>query len=219
MVALAALAVGLGAFAAPAVAAAEEQAESGFALEASIGARFYMLNTGGTGATGLPNVALPQVGLMAGYKTGRIVLGLGLEFANNTASQAMTIPLTNTVVSQTTSDSSFLIGPEFQAALLRSADNRVELIADVALHFGHQFHEVTTSPATTGTTAATDSNFLLSYAVAPGVRFWAHPHLALQAVTGFGGQAFFDLPVNNNPANGNNSQHGIFTSFGAMGVF
>ena len=213
----AALALGLGALAAPASAIAQEaQVESGFALNPSVGARFYNLGAATGGA--VPNVALPQVGLVAGYKSGRIFLGLGMEFSNNTSSASMNVG-TGTVTT-TTSDSQFLIGPEFQAALLRTSDNRVELIADLALHFGHEFQSTSISPSPPITVnAQTDSNFLLSYVLGVGVRFWAHPHLALQALTGFGGQAFFDLPVDNNPATGNNSQHGIFSSFGALGVF
>jgi len=213
---LGALALGLTVLGAPALAFAEEgQADSGFALEASLGARFGVVATGG-GAT-VDGTTL-QTGLFGGYKFGRLVLGLGLEFANVTSSTAATV--VNQTITTTTSDSSFLIGPELQAALLRTADGRVELIGDLSLHFGHQFHSVSISPtpAVTNNTP-TDSNFLLSYAVAPGVRYWAHPHLALQALAGFGGQAYFDLPVNNNPANGNNSQHGIFSSFGLLGVF
>jgi hypothetical protein len=50
------------------------------------------------------------------------------------------------------------------------------------------------------------------------VRFWAHRHFALQAVTGFAGEAYFDLPVNP-PAMGNNSVHSIYATIGALGVF
>ena len=122
---------------APALASAQEaQTEGGFALEANLGARFYSL---GATTGGLPNVALPTVGLIGGYKLGRILIGLGLELSNNTSNQTMNVGVGQ--VSVTTSDSSFLIGPDFQAALVRTADGRVELIGDLSLHFGHQFHE------------------------------------------------------------------------------
>jgi hypothetical protein len=211
--------VGLAALGAPALASAQEgggpaQVESGFALEANLGARDYFLAAGGSG---LPNISLPTVGLTAGYKFGRILLGLGLEFSNNTSNVTMGTGALQ--ASQTTSDSNFLIGPDFEAALVRTADGRVELIGHISLHFGHQSHVVTDTPSPPPNNNPTPSNFLLSYELAPGVRYWLHSHFAFQATTGFGGQAFFDMPVNNNPATGNNSQHGIFTSFGLLGVF
>jgi hypothetical protein len=224
---LAALALGLLALGAPAPAFAQDAPkENGFALNASLGARFSVLALGGAGV-GAVTIGLPtfQAGLMAGYKVDRIVIGLGIEFSNttsNTTNQSPVPPVTTT--STTTSNSTFLIGPELQAALVRSADRRVELIADASIHFGHAFQNVSVTitpppPPVTGPSGPTESNFLLSYAIGPGVRYWPHQHFALQAITGFGGQAYFDLPVNGNPATGNNSQHGIFTTFGALGVF
>jgi hypothetical protein len=214
-----ALLLGAAALTVPALASAQEgggpaQVDSGFALQANLGARDYFL--GATG-TGLPSVALPTVGLTAGYKFGRILLGLGLEFSNTTSNVTMGTGAAQ--VSQTTSDSNFLIGPDVEAALVRTADGRVELLGHLSLHFGHQFHDVSTTPAPPANNNPTDSNFLLSYVVAPGLRYWVHSHFAVQAVTGFGGQAFFDIPVKNNPATGNNSQHGISSSFGLLGVF
>jgi hypothetical protein len=47
-----------------------------------------------------------------------------------------------------------------------------ELIGDLALHFGHRFSSVSVSPAPLVTVnAPSDSNFLLSYRLGPGVRF------------------------------------------------
>ncbi len=216
---VAALALGLGALAAPATALAQDdkgQVESGFALEASLGARFGVIAAGtGTGAA-FGNSIL--TGLFAGYKTGRIVLGLGLEFSNVTSNTTQNTGLGGQI-STTTSDSDFLIGPEVQFAILRSPDSRVELIGDLSLHFGHEFQSTSITPSPPPNNTPTDSNFLLTYAIGPGVRYWAHHHLALQALTGFGGAAFFDIPVNNNPATGNASEHGILASFGAVGVF
>jgi hypothetical protein len=213
---LGALALGLSALCAPALAFADEaQVDSGFALEATLGARYGVFATA-AGADVTGNGL--QTGLFGGYKLGRIVVGLGLEFTNGTTN-ATQMGGTQTITT-TTSDSRFLIGPEFQASLLRTADGKVELIGDLALHFGHEFQSISVTPQPPVTVnVATDSNFLLSYAVGPGVRFWAHPHLALQALAGFGGEAYFDLPVNNNPATGNHSEHGIFSSFGLLGVF
>jgi hypothetical protein len=215
---LVALALGLASLGAPAAALAQEggQVEAGFAIEANLIARVFTIGvTGGGGAT--LSAPLLGPGLILGYKTGRILIGLGLEFSNNTQSTSTGVGAN--IVTTTTSDSNFLIGPDFQFAIVRSADQRVELIGDAALHFGHQFHEVTISPSPPpGPGGPTDSNFILSYRIGPGLRFWAHRHFALQTVTGFAGQAYFDLPVNP-PAQGNNSQHSIYVSIGALGVF
>src|SRR6185437_2621016 len=162
-----ALLLGAAALCAPALASAQEaQTQSGFALGANLGARDYFLAAGGSG---IPNVALPTVGLMAGYKSGRLLLGLGLEFSNTTSN--VTMGKGALQISETTSDSSFLIGPDFQAALVRTADGRVELIGDISLHFGHQSHAVPTTPSGGGNTGPTPSNFLLSYALGVGPVF------------------------------------------------
>ncbi len=102
---------------------------------------------------------------------------------------------------------------------MRTADGRVELIGDISLHFGHQSHSVSTTPAG-GREHRADHEQL-----PPQLRARPRPALLVPlalrgpGLTGFGGQAFFDIPVNGNPATGNNSQHGIFTSFGLLGVF
>jgi hypothetical protein len=59
----------------------------------------------------------------------------------------------------------------------------------------------------------------LSYQLGPGVRYWAHPHFAVQGLTGFGGEAIFDLPPSGAMSSGASSAHGIFASFGLLGVF
>jgi hypothetical protein len=215
--------------------AQEAQVESGFGLEANVNFKMAsvtttgggggLLGNGGTNTVVTGNPAFVAPGLILGYKTGRIFIGLGFEFSNSTSNQTtQTVGTPVTTTSVTTSNTNFLIGPDFQFAMVRSADLRVELIGDLALHFGHEFSNTTTTttpapPPTNGNAPATDSNFLLSYRLGPGVRFWAHRHFALQAVVGFTGQALFDLPVNNNPANGNNSQHSLFSSIGALGAF
>jgi hypothetical protein len=215
-----AVAVGLATLGGSSAALAQEQAqaESGFALQASLSARVFTVAVAGAGAGAALSVPELGAGLSAGYKVGRIYIGLGLEFDNSTTSHSQTI--LGMTTSTSTSLSDFLIGPDFQFAIVRSADQRVELIGDLALHFGHQFQSVTMTPAPppVPNPPPTNSNLLISYRLGPGIRFWAHRHFALQATTGFAGIAFIDLPAANNPAN-NSSSHSIYTAFGAMGVF
>ena len=219
---LAALALGASALGLPATALADDaQAESGFAVMANLGAHYYGFATAG-GGTGGADLMLPEVGMTLGFKAGRILIGVGLDFGNSTSND--THVAGNVTTSTTTRHSNFLIGPDFQIAILRSPDSRVELVGAAALHLGHQFDSTTISispppPPVIVPGGPTPSNLLLSYKIGPAVRFWAHKHFAIQATTGFGGQAWFDLPVSPAPATGDNSQHGIFASFGALGVF
>ena len=112
-----------------------------------------------------------------------------------------------------------------QIAFARSNDERFEMIGDFAIHFGHQFSSTSTSTTPTqnmGTpppnNTPTPSNLLLGYRIGPGVRYWLMRHFALQGTAGFGGHAWFDLPVSGTPATGNNSSHGIFASLGVLGA-
>jgi hypothetical protein len=205
-----ALALGLAALGAPAKATAQEaQVENGFALEASLAGRTSVL----TVANNLNNVGLPgnglATGLFAGYKASRLIIGLGLEFFNAT----LTTSAGN--VSTTTSTSAFLIGPEVMFAVFRAADNRVDLFLDAALHFGHEFIPAQGNPPP----PMQPSNFLLSYQIGPGVRFWAHRHFAIQGLTGFAGELFHEIPPAGANASGDLSVHGILGQFGMLGVF
>lgn len=210
---VAALALGLAALAAPSVASAQDaQVESGFALQANIAVRTSLLSIAPAGNKLPTDVGLPGNGLdtqlFAGYKTGRLLIGLGLEFLNGTANTSVsTGPVTNSTSNAT---SAFLIGPEVQFAILRTADARVELIGDLALHFGHEFIPNVNDGS---------SNFLLTYQIGPGVRFWAHKHFALNALTGFAGELWHYIPPSGSNGTLDLSAHGIFGSFGMMGVF
>jgi hypothetical protein len=205
---LVALALGLGALGATATALADDaQIESGFALQATLGGRASLVtatNGGTTLPAGLSGQAL-DVGLLAGYKSGRLLIGIGIDFINTTLSPPSPAP--------SESISAFLIGPEVDFAFLRSPDNRVELLGDLALHFGHEFIPNPTNAPNQ------DSNFLLSYQIGPGVRFWAHKHFAIQALTGFSGELVHDIPPSGATGNGDSSVNGIFVSFGMLGVF
>jgi hypothetical protein len=203
----------LATLAAPSRALADDaQVESGFALQANLAVRSSVLSTvsGGMGNTtsiGLPDNGI-QTQLFGGYKTGRLLIGLGLEFQNGTANTSTSVGTTTTSTSSSTS--AFLIGPEAQFALLRSGDNRVELVGDLALHFGHLFLPNVNDGS---------SNFLLTYQLGPGVRFWAHKHFALVGLTGFAGELYHYIPPSGANVTADISSHGIFGSFGMLGVF
>jgi hypothetical protein len=211
----AALGLGLSALCASARASAQgdAQVENGFALQASIAARTGLLQVTNINNN---NVALPgngvDAGLFAGYKFGRAIFGLGLEFFN------VTIAPTGPGAGMSQSSSVFLIGPELQIAVVRVADNRVDLFFDAALHFGHEFIP-NNNPPPPPIMVQQPSNFLLSYQLGPGVRFWAHRHFAISGLTGFSGVLVHEIPPANQPNGENDSVHGIFAQIGMLGVF
>jgi hypothetical protein len=207
---LASLAVGLAALGASAPAQAEEQVEKGFALQASLGAKSSLVTTNG-GMNGVGTV-LPGAGLSTelflGYKLDRLILGLGLEFSNETVNTSTTV--LGTTTSTNTSTSTLLIGPNVDFALVKVADGKVELVGALALHFGHAFIPNVNDGS---------SNFLLSYQVGPGVRLWAAKNFAITGLTGFGGELFHYIPPPNTNVSADSSDHGIFGTVGLMGVF
>jgi hypothetical protein len=213
---LTALALGLAAFGlaslgAPSPARAQDaQVENGFALQANLAVRASLVTVNaGTNTATLPGYGL-DTQLFGGYKFGRVLIGLGLEFLNTTANSSVGNMSTNSSVSE------FLIGPEAQFAIVRSGDGRVELIGDLAIHFGHAF--VSPDPNTN------DTNFLLSYQIGPGVRFWAHKHFAITGLTGFSGELVHattstTVLTTTTTTTSDTSVHGILGSIGLMGVF
>lgn len=189
------------------------QKDGGFVIQANVGGRVGLIDTISGSGTGTSSVSALgnnlDVGLLLGFKMGRVILGLGLDFINftiNTNSSVVGTP------SSTTAASVFLLVPEVQAAIVRSADRRVEMIGDFALGMGHLFES---GPGFT----STDSNFLLSYQVGPGVRYWPHRHFAVQALAGFAGNVYFDLPPAGTTTSENYQAHSLFASLGAMAVF
>jgi hypothetical protein len=109
------------------------------------------------------------------------------------------------------SAASFALGPEFQVAIVRSEDRRVELLADAAISFGHLF----SSSNGIGATSGVPSNIVIDYQIAIGGRYWFHRQFALQGLTGFGGEAFVDLDNGSE----NVSAHGVIASLGILTVF
>jgi hypothetical protein len=164
-------------------------------LSASLGTRpgiFSSLQTSGLSA------AQGVSGHLAlGFKADRIVGLFTLRFIDVTSGGG--------------SEASFTLGPEFQFAILRSEDRRVELLADAGIGFGHVFG----SSNNTGVSTSFPSNLAIDYQLALGGRYWIHPQFAVQGMVGFGGEAFVDLDNGSD----NVSAHGIVASLGILSVF
>lgn len=159
----------------PTDAAASGQKPAGFVLGIALGTGPELLS----GMTTVPvsSQAL-RGGLLIGYKFGRVMAHLGLEYVG---------------VDQITGSGSrygavtFWLG--VTGALWRSADQRVELIGSVRLGPGVSFSIGTGSNNPTA---------LVGYELTPGLRYYLHPSVALQAQAGLGGQYFVTTGAGSN---------------------
>ncbi|MBI5480250.1 MAG: porin [Deltaproteobacteria bacterium] len=145
--------------------------DRGFALEVQLGTRLLALNIAGFGAYSLSAV---DGGFFAGYKFGRWQVGGSLDFARVSVSNGN---------DQASSVLTFM--PGVRVAILRSADERVELFGQVDFGFGHVFQD----------NLGDDHNRIV-YQLGPGVRLWFHPNFALGALVGLRGE--FDLEEGTN---------------------
>jgi hypothetical protein len=152
-----------------------------------------------------------QGGIFLGYKIGRVIAGLGFDIAR--LASGFSSPGTP---EQSTADTDILFSPGLRIALVRSPDQRVELFGEFDLGFGHRFHE----PSPQGGTQTSTSNFRFQYIVGPGVRYWPHPHFALEFLAALTGDFEFDSSttagVTNNSSSGVTS---ILAQIGGVGVF
>jgi hypothetical protein len=140
------------------------QAGRGFAVQTALGGRLLALSALGAAAPAATPTAAPaaadvssgfQWNLLLGYKLCRVLLGLNLDL------------LVTSPVGVKTVATSFLVAPEVQVAIAQSTDRRAELIGMLRFGAGRQ-----------------GSNVQLGGALAPGVRFWLHPHIALSTQVG-----------------------------------
>lgn len=168
------------------------QVAKGFVLRASIGGRVGLVDTGIGGILATGNDL--EMGLFLGGKNGRVIGGVGMEFTNFTGNN-------NSV-------SSVIFAPEVMIALARSSDHRVELVADLSLGFGVYL------PSGAG---GRNKSFQMTYHLAPGVRFWAHRHFAIQGLAGFAGLAIFP-PSDSGSSAKPESIHGVYAGVGLLGA-
>ncbi|MBI5488858.1 MAG: outer membrane beta-barrel protein [Deltaproteobacteria bacterium] len=195
-----------------AVAAAAGQQESGFALELNLGSR--LLNLSGLGTTA--SIGMMQGGLFAGYKTDRVIFGLGFDIARISES-------TSPDGGGDTSDEStaFFFVPGVRVAIVRSADQRVELFGQFDLGLGTVITDESPSPPPPQPDV---TRFRLNYNLGPGVRFWAHPQFALGALVGVHGDFAYDkieTTVGGTTTSTTNTTTvtSIFAALQLMGVF
>lgn len=177
------------------------QAGKGFVLAASIAVRptASVPNTvTSSSAAGVPGLAGQ---LAIGYKAGRTQLTIGLDVSS--VYQQRTIETNNVV--------SLMAIPGLQVALIRSRDQRAELIG--SLRFGAG---ATIATGASNTSAQQKPDILLFYEIAPGARYWMHTQFAMQFTAGYAGQWILSSAGTTSTTTGN---HGLSASLGAVGIF
>jgi hypothetical protein len=180
------------------------QVRNGFSIGASLVLKpgYGLVIGSGSSSTGVSESASLGGGISLGYKIDRIRVYLGFDYGVLTSSAG-------NGSSSSTSDSAFSIAPGIQFAFLRSADKRAELFGDFQIGGG-----AVINTQSNGGTSVTTTNSLLVYELAPGVRYWVSPNIAVQAMVGFGGEVVFG--ANNS---GTVGVHGLAANAGLVSAF
>jgi hypothetical protein len=194
-----------------------KQKDRGIALFCNFTARLFMVDAGG-GTT--PSQEALSGGIFAGYKLGRWLIGMGLDVSSFDTFQQLQTAGTSSKVAVT--NTGFLLAPGAQVAILRTADRRFELIGAAQIGLGSVVARTVHDPELPPEyqPATDESTLYLTYRLAPGLRFWPYPQLALSVLTGFGGDYLFTFQ--NNPSGHETNQNGstaFFFNLGALGVF
>ena len=174
------------------------QGRRGFVVAAQFGVRPTFASALNAGAVTTSMTSALQGGLGIGFKTGRVVMTLGLDLG--------AIDVRDTFTYRTTT--TFLIVPGLQVALVRSKDHRVELVGSLRVGAG--------STMTTDASSTLKSPALVMYEIAPAVRYWAHKQFAVQFLAGYGGEYSIVSTSSGNTATG---QHGLSAAIGTIGIF
>ncbi len=140
---------------------AEASQGSGFAMQMRLGTQVLAFS-GSYGLGGLSG------GFLAGYKTGRVVLGLGLDF------QRMTLAGSGPYATSSTSTGVLLV-PSISIAGLRAADGRVEMFGQLDVGVGAVISDY--------------SNLVrFTYKAGPGLRYWVSPNFGVSALAHVSGE-------------------------------
>lgn len=191
------------AFSAPASAQEERRVKDrGFALELHLGTRMPIT----VGQADLQFAELDG-GFFAGAKIGRVMVGGSVDLQRVAAGQ-------DAVGGHGSSSATLMkFMPGVRVAILRSADERVELYGQFDFGIGHIFINQSPSPGT----IYEDSNVLISYQIGPGLRVWLHPQLALGMLFGLRGE-FLSYDTSDN-ASASIGLTGLFAQLVFTGLF
>lgn len=197
----------------PPPAVAGGQTRQGFALGAGIATAPFAIDDD------FLNLTTFSGAINLGYKIDRVIIGATFDFTRFGASSETDDGMGNTITVDQASYS-FLVGPDLQVAILRSPDQRAELIGGAALMIGTVDTVTTTSidPNPPPSSPNDPTNILLRWRLAPGVRYWMHPHIAFNALVGFSG--FHQIrDADGTTSDRSTSVTTLYTHFGLLGVF
>jgi hypothetical protein len=137
---------------------------------------------------------------------------------------------TTTVTGMSETATLFGVGPGVRYAIVRSADQRVELLGSLDLGFGRTFTDSSTTPPPMmmmGVTTTT-GGFHFAYTVGPGLRYWIHPQFAMGVLAGVRGDYDTQTTTTTTTMGGNTATssvnntaliHSIITQLQFTGVF
>ena len=185
----------------------DAQKAIGFVVEPHLGTTLVSFVSTGPGGTTTSGLSSLQGGFLLGAKINRVIFGIGFDLERVATGST---PQGGTTSSTATTDIMFT--PGVRIAIVRSADQRVELFGQFDLGFGTTVTEQNTNT----------SYFHLSYDIGPGLRFWAHRQFAVGAVTGLRGEFEFDTIKGNGGAGQSSTSSGltaVFASLQLTGVF
>lgn len=201
----------------PVVVSSPRQRDKGFALLCNFSARLFTVAADGSST---PSQTALQGGVFAGYKLHRWVFGLGFDLSSFDT-ETIFKDGTNTARGLV-STTGFVFAPGAQVAILRSSDQRIELLGAAQLGLGTIISRTEQDPPLPPELQPENNQrtFYLQYRIAPGLRVWALPQLAFNLLTGLSGDHLFTF-INNPSGNQVNqrSSTAFFVNFGAMGVF
>lgn len=193
------------------------QKPSGLTLLCNFSARLFMITADGSNT---PSQTALQGGVFGGYKLGRWLVGLGFDLSNFDT-EIMYSDGKNSARA-VVANTGFVFSPGAQVAILRSSDQRLELIGAAQLGLGsivaRNYQDPELAPELQ--TANDQKTFYLQYRLAPGLRVWALPQLAFNLLSGISGDHLFTFI--NNPSGNRTEQRStaaFYVNLGAMGVF
>lgn len=158
--------------------------------------------------------------LFIGGKIDRVIFGLAFTVSH--FSSITQFGSGDSTSQGTANNTAFLLSPTVQVAILRSKEKQVELFGSVKLSLGETVNDSSHTPPLTPDLQPSkdESNFHISYQIAPGLRYWVHPQLGLSFSTGL--QVDHFIFHQNNPSGLRAdviTSLGLFGSLGLVGVF
>lgn len=152
--------------------------------------------------------------IMLGYKYNRFVFGVGFDVLSSDSVEAFDNGATGERAGM-----SFAVYPAVQMALIRSGDERVELIADVEVGVGtssRHYMEHSPNVPGTGQFSSDSDTTLISPRIGSGIRYWVHPHAAMSLI---GGVRWDHSDGHSEDGDSKEDTIGIFGALGLLGVF